>query len=38
MTVCLYLHLLVHFYIDGFDLIQLLSQSNQCVLLMKSET
>lgn len=28
-----YLHLLVHFHIDGFDFIQLVPQSNQCVLL-----
>lgn len=36
--VCLYLHLLVHFYIDGFDFIQLMSQSDQCVLLIKTTT
>lgn len=28
-----YLHLLVHFYIDGFDFVQLIPQSDQCVLL-----
>ena len=35
--VCLYLHLLVHFYIDGFDFIQLMSQSDQRVLLMTNK-
>lgn len=37
VCVCVYLHLLVHFYIDGFDFVQLLSQSDQCVLVIKSK-
>lgn len=34
---CLYLHLLVHLYIDGFYFVQLISQPDQCVLLMNHD-
>lgn len=34
---CFYLHLLVHLYVDDFDFIQLMSQSDQRVLEMKTK-
>lgn len=32
-----YLHLLIHFHIDGFHLVQLMPQSDQCVLFKKNK-